>query len=91
MLEFKNDIKRLQHFKSAVLRERSPKLELTPHNSPENIIEKESIEYEEDQINTVREYLLHVLRFGTPEERVRILGGIESKFILKDRKLTIVQ
>ncbi|MEK7597206.1 MAG: recombinase family protein [Patescibacteria group bacterium] len=90
MQEFKYDIKRLQHFKSAVLRERSPRFELTPHNSPENIIEKESMEYEEDQINTVKEYLLHVMRFGTPEERVRILGGIESKFKLSNRQLILL-
>ncbi len=88
--EFKNDIKRLQHFKSAVLKERSPRLELTPHNSPENIIEKENVEYEEDQLNTVQEYLLHVLRFGTPEERVRILAGLKSKFILTNRQLILL-
>ena len=90
MHECKNDIKRLQNLKSAVLREKSPRLELTPHSSKINIIELESTEYSEDQIDIVKEYLLHVLKFGTPEERVKILGGIESKFTLKERKLFLL-
>jgi len=88
MRECKNDIKRLQNLKSSVLREKSPRLTMTPYNAPENMIEQK--EYDEDEIQIVRDYLLHVLKFGTPEERVQILGGIESKFILKDRKLILL-
>lgn len=32
----------------------------------------------------LKEYLLHVLQFGTPEERVKILRGITSRFDLRD-------
>ena len=91
MQECKNDIKRLQNLKSAVLREKSQRLELTPHSSKINIIESENTEYSEDQIEIVKEFLLHILKFGTPEERVKILGGIESKFTLKDRKLILMK
>ena len=42
------------------------------------------------QTEIIREYLLHVLQYGTPEERLKILGGVKSKFILSDRKLDII-
>lgn len=90
MRECKNDIERFQNLRTAVLRETSPKVELTPYNSKINIIEDENKIYSEEQIEMVREYLLHILRFGTPEERIVILGGIKSKFILKDSKLILL-
>jgi hypothetical protein len=37
----------------------------------------------------LKEYLLHVLQYGTPEERVKILKGVNSKFILSDRQLNL--
>lgn len=83
--ECKNDIQKLQHLKSAVLRERSSRLTLTPHNSVARVVDDE--EHSEDTIDVVQEYLKHVLKFGTPEERVKILGGIQSKFKLTNRQL----
>jgi len=35
----------------------------------------------------IRNYLLHILQFGNPQERLRILEGIKSKFELSQRKL----
>lgn len=78
-------MQKLQHLKSAVLRERSSRLTLTPHNSITRVIEDD--EHSEDTVDVVQEYLKHVLKFGTPEERVRILGGIQSKFKLTNRQL----
>lgn len=87
MQQCKNDIKRLQNLKNAVLREKSPRLEVTPYSAPQNVVEQK--EYNDDEIQTVRDYLLHVLKFGTPEERIQILAGIESRFILTQRKLVL--
>lgn len=87
MHECRGDIKRLQNLKSAVLRERSPRLTMTPYNTAENIVEQK--EYDDVEIQMVKDYLLHVLKFGTPEERIQILGGIDSKFILTQRKLVL--
>jgi len=37
-----------------------------------------------------KSYLLHILQFGNPQERIRISEGIKSKFILSNRNLLIV-
>jgi hypothetical protein len=42
------------------------------------------------QTEIIREYLLHVLQYGTPEERLKILGGVKSKFELRDRQLQLL-
>jgi len=42
------------------------------------------------QTEVIREYLLHVLQYGTPEERLKILGGVKSKFELRDRQLQLI-
>jgi len=57
---------------------------LTPHNT-----QKSKAEITEEQNQMLKEYLLHILQFGTPEERKKILGGIKSKFKLSDRKLIL--
>lgn len=54
--------------------------ELTPHNGTEEIQPTEDM---------IRNYLLHILQFGTPQERIRILNGIRSKFELSDKRLII--
>lgn len=85
MQEFGIEVKRLQHLKFTVLNERIPQIEITPHNT-QSISEKS---YSELQLEMLKDYLLHVLQFGTPEERIKILKGVTSKFMLRDRQLLL--
>lgn len=83
--EFETEVKRLQHLKATVIDKFTPRFELTKHNTgTEN-----SDEVLNSQAEIIREYLLHVLQYGTPEERLKILSGIKSKFDLKNRMLSI--
>ncbi|MDQ5951071.1 MAG: site-specific recombinase [Patescibacteria group bacterium] len=83
MTEFETEVKRLQHLKATVIDKFTPRFELTQHNTgAENIDEVSS-----SQTEIIREYLLHVLQYGTPQERLKILGGVKSKFQLRDRQL----
>jgi len=84
--EFQNEITRLQHIKNNVLRERNSKLELTKYNDGNNIV----IQPKDEQIQMLKDYLIHVLQYGTPEERVKILTGLNSQFKLKDRRLYLI-
>jgi len=68
------------------LKEKNSKLELTKYNDGLNI----DIQPKEEQIQMLKDYLLHVLQYGTPEERLKILGGIYSKFELIQRRLILV-
>lgn len=86
MEEFENEVKRLQHLKATVIDKFTPRFELTQHNTgAENTDEISS-----SQTEIIREYLLHILQYGTPEERLKILGGVKSKFSLSDRKLSLI-
>lgn len=66
------------------MNQQAEEIRLTPHNT-----QKTKAEITEAETQMLREYLLHILRFGTPEERKKILGGIKSKFELSDRKLIL--
>lgn len=85
MEEFENEVKRLQHLKATVIDKFTPRYELTEHN---NGIQNTD-EVSSSQTEIIREYLLHVLQYGTPEERLKILNGIKTKFILTQRTLKI--
>lgn len=61
-----------------------PRVEITPHNTDN----QGPREYTETQTEMLKEYLLHVLQFGTPEERVKILTGVTSRLRLSDRQLS---
>lgn len=86
MQEFEIEIKRLQHLKATVIDKFTPQFEQTRHNTGEQNLSEIST----SQTEIIREYLLHVLQYGTPEERLKILSGVKSKFILKDRKLELI-
>lgn len=81
--EFSDEVKRLEHLQNTVLDKND--IELTPHNSPES-----NDFTSEDKNIMLRNYLLHILQFGTPEERIKVLAGIKSKFRLTDRKLELI-
>jgi len=83
MEEFKNEINKLQHLKNNVFKGKYQNIELTPHNGLNYVKE----DCTEEKLDILRDYLLHVLQFGTPEERIKILAGVNSKFKLTNRKL----
>ncbi len=76
--EFDTEIKRLDNLKSTVL-----KITATPDQNMDRIKDPNK----ETELELLRDYLLHVLQFGTPEERVKILKGVTSKFKLSNRQL----
>jgi hypothetical protein len=79
------EIKRLNNLQSIILLHKEQKVALTKHNQGTTLLE----ELTAVDINMIQDYLIHVLQFGTPEERHKILGGIKSRFILHNRVLTI--
>jgi len=81
MQEFEIEVKRLQHLKATVIDKFTPRFEVTQHNTGM----QNTVEVSSSQTEIIREYLLHVLQYGTPEERLKILGGVKSKFILSSR------
>lgn len=83
MDEFENEVNRLQHLKATVIDKFTPRFKLTSHNTGAQKIDEVST----SQTEIIREYLLHVLQYGTPEERLKILNGIKTKFILTQRTL----
>lgn len=83
--EFETEVKRLQHLKATVIDKFTPRFELTQHNTGS----ENTDEISNSQTEIIREYLLHVLQYGTPEERLKILGGVRSKFELRDRQLQL--
>lgn len=87
MQEFQIEMKRLQHLKLTVLNKKPPMVETTPHN----VIASDDVatEYNDLQKDMLHDYLLHVLQFGTPEERIKILRGVKSRCILSNRLLTL--
>lgn len=86
MEEFDNEISKFKNLKDTVLKERYPNIRLTPYN-PGVVNNDES--YSEEQISMLKEYLLHVLQFGSPEDRIKILAGVTTKFKLTNRSLQI--
>jgi len=59
--------------------------ELTPHKSKVN----GQLDLSESENLMLQDYLLHILQYGTPEERFKILAGIQSKFELNQRRLEL--
>ena len=79
--EFNDEIKRVNNMRLIIEDSNYKGKELTPHNGKEEI-------HSTDEM--IKNYLLHILQFGNPQERLRILEGIKTKFILSNRKLVIV-
>lgn len=80
--EFNEEIKRLNHLKG-IINKQQDQLELTPHLSTK--MQATKLTKQEQQM--LQDYLLHILQYGTPEERLKILSGIESRFGLTERSL----
>lgn len=86
MQEFEIEVKRLQHLKATVVDKFIPRFELTQHNT--RVINTDEVPTSQTEI--IREYLIHVLQYGTPDERLKILTGVKSKFILRDRQIQLL-
>jgi DNA invertase Pin-like site-specific DNA recombinase len=80
--EFKDEIKRVSNMRKVIENGNYKGVELTIHK-------KKNMDYGISD-DMVREYLLHILQFGTAEERVHILEGIRSEFLLSGRRLIII-
>ena len=78
--EFNDEIKRVDNMRLIIEDSSYKGKELTPHNGKEDI-------HTTDEM--IKNYLLHILQFGNPQERIRISEGIKSKFILSNRNLMI--
>lgn len=83
--EFNEEIKRLNHLKG-IINKQHDQLELTPHLSSG----MRTMELTDQEHKMLQDYLLHILQYGTPEERLKILSGIESKFELIRRELNLI-
>jgi peptidase E len=71
--------------KSSVIGSGPSNYEVTPHNTITPIPVRKT----ETTDDMLREYLLHIFQYGTPEERIKIIGGINSRFILTARRLVL--
>lgn len=78
--EFNDEIKRVNNMRMIIEDSNYKGKELTPHNGKEEIHTTDGM---------IKNYLLHILQFGNPQERIRISEGIKSKFILSNRNLMI--
>lgn len=85
--EFNEEIKRLTHLKGIISRQTSMEFELTPHKT--SVAKSQELSNEEEAM--LQDYILHILQYGTPEERIKILGGIQSRFELTQRSLKLLK
>lgn len=83
--EFKDEIKRFNHLTNIITKNKVDSVELTPNHRKKVEIVPTAI----DNDKLIKDYLQHILLYGTPDERVRILGGVLSKFELSQRKLIL--
>lgn len=81
--QFNDEIKRLTHLKGIINGQNNPAFELTPHKSKIN----GQLDLSEAENLMLQDFLLHILQYGTPEERIKILSGILTRFQLSQRKL----
>lgn len=76
----KQDIDKFHHLRTEVLNQ--------------EIIAGKLIELDYNAFNhvdkdMVKEYLIYVLKFGTAEERMKVMSAIKTRFILRNRELFI--
>lgn len=84
--EFNTEIKRLNHLKGIIDQDnQKEKIALTPHKTEGIVVS----DLTEQNLQMLKQYLLHIFQYGTPEERLKILNGVKSRFELLDRKLIL--
>ncbi|MCC7304319.1 recombinase family protein [bacterium] len=82
---FQNEIKRLNHLKAIMNNKVDTLIVSSPHKSKEGGIKVISIR----EAEMIKDYFLHILQYGAPEERQNVLTGVETLFLLKERSLII--
>lgn len=82
---FQDEIKRLNHLKQIMRRKGNEVIETTPHQKKSKTLKV--IGQEESEM--IKDYFLHILQYGTPEERQNVLTGVKTLFLLKERTLRI--
>jgi len=80
--ELKDEIKRVSNMRKIIENSNYCGKEVTPHNGEKVVLLSDEM---------IRNYLLHILQFGTPQERIHILGGIRSRFLLTNGKMVILE
>ncbi len=55
--------------------------------NPYFVYKWEAEDLSEEEYLMLQGYLLHILQFGTPEKRLKILSGIQTTFELTERLL----
>ncbi len=72
--------------KGIIYNHQKANIQLTPHN----VNKLKSMDLSQEEYLMLQGYLLHILQFGTPQERLQILSGINSKLKLKQRELKVI-
>jgi len=82
---FQDEIKRLDHLQQIMQRKNGEAFETTPHRNNAKIAKV----INQTESEMIKDYFLHILQYGTPEERQNVLTGVKTLFILKERELRI--
>lgn len=84
--EFKTEIKRLDNLQNIMIKKQNVNIEKTEHNTGKLQLQAIS----RSDFEMIQDYLLHILKFGTADERTNILGGVKTLFQLKTKTITIM-
>lgn len=84
--EFKTEIKRLNNLENIMIKKQKVDIEQTQHNTGKFQLQSIS----RSDFEMIQDYLLHILKFETSEERVNILRGVKTLFQLKAKTITIM-
>ncbi len=82
LANFDHEIRRVNNLRSIIENSNYKGIEMTKHNT--GIIQQSDTSDE-----MIQNYLLHILQFGNPEERMKILEGIKTKLMLYGGRLII--
>jgi DNA invertase Pin-like site-specific DNA recombinase/predicted metal-binding protein len=83
--EYEKEISRFTHLNNIITKNKAQKIELTPLRSEAN----HNVEQMLNEDEMIRDYLLHILQYGTPEERLSITKCVETKLELLQSKIII--
>lgn len=82
LANFDHEIRRVNNLRSIIENSSYKGIEITKHNTG-------TIKQSDTSDEMIQNYLLHILQFGNPEERMKILEGIKTKLMLYGGKLII--
>ena len=76
------EIRRVNNLRSIIENSNFKGMEMTKHNNG-------AIKQSDTSDEMIQNYLLHILQFGNPEERMKILEGIKTRLMLYGGRLII--